>query len=66
MNQQRINSMSNEIGEKFNRVDEIKHGLEQRVDQYKVKKEFLAKKREYLLNNVRQINMRFETKKQLL
>lgn len=66
MNQQRIHQMSTEISEKFERVNEIKHGIEQRVEQHKLKKEFLNKKREYLLNNVRQINMKFETKKQLL
>lgn len=66
MNQQRMHQMSSEINDKFNKVDEIKHGLEQRVEQYKLKKEFLAKKREQLLNNVRQINMKFETKKQYL
>eukprot|EP00801_Mesodinium_rubrum_P001856 Mrub_01856.p1 GENE.Mrub_01856~~Mrub_01856.p1 ORF type:complete len:612 (+),score=204.57 Mrub_01856:2-1837(+) len=66
MNQQRIQQMSSEITDKFERVNDIKHGIEQRVEQHKLKKEFLNKKREYLLNNVRQINMKFETKKQLL
>jgi len=66
MNQQRITQMGGEISEKFEKCSEIKHAIEQRVEQHKLKKEFLNKKREYLLNNVRQINMKFETKKQLL
>jgi chaperonin cofactor prefoldin len=33
MNQQRMQQMGNEINEKFNKVDEIKHALEQRVEQ---------------------------------
>jgi intraflagellar transport protein 74 len=46
MNQQRIQQMSSEITDKFERVNDIKHGIEQRVEQYKLKKEFLNKKRE--------------------
>lgn len=46
MNQQRIQQMSSEITDKFERVNDIKHGIEQRVEQHKLKKEFLNKKRE--------------------
>lgn len=66
MNQNKMQQMQAEIREKFDRVSEIAHGLEQRIEQAKMKKEFVTRKREYLLNNVRQVNMKFETKKQLL
>lgn len=66
MNNQRLGHMNEEIQGKFSHVEDAKHNLEDRISNMKLKKEFLAKKREYLLNNVRHVNMKFETKKQVL
>jgi len=46
MNQQKLQQMNSEIREKFDRVDEIKKNLEKSIEQNKIKKEFLIKKRE--------------------
>ena len=44
MNQQRITQMAGEISEKFEKGSEIKHAIEQRVEQHKLKKRVFKQK----------------------